>query len=495
MSVASQSTAVRHGGAPRHALEGALAVLAAGAVMVATAYLALLALGAGEIAPVSRLTWAVTSMATGSGVTLRSGSPVKLGEGGGPLGGLTDGLSLEMAGQAAAIPLGLTLLGAVVLGYGFFRPLRSPSRPAPALLLARVCGALATAAVLFPSFALLARGTLRLPKDVATELGDGSGQRALSRFGDGGMAGGASALRSVRFEADPAMAGLLGVLGVAVLLGLGCVAARRTTLPSPVALSRLRLKWHPVASALAGVVTTLCWLPLAVGALAGGAALAGWDRAAKAAGALLLAGPNLSAVALTSGLGSSWEAGVHRQEGELGGMLGAIGQGGRDGGITDRTTAVADRSVAGAPLWLIGLLVLVAALVLTGYLATARTPVRTAREEANAPLSRHLEIALRTGFAVCAMAMPLALVSRMSFRIDVSVMGRELRGVSGALDGAVGLAGLSGLVLAGLAAYWGSRLHGTRTARRSPVRPDGPARPVAAHTAGHRPRGDVDAAS
>ncbi|MCP9211861.1 streptophobe family protein [Streptomyces cucumeris] len=492
MSTASQSAAARPGGTARHALEGALAVLVAGAVMAATAYLALLALGAGDLAPVSRLTWAVTSMAVGSGITLGSGSPVPLGDGGGRLGGLTDGLSVEMAGEAAAIPLGLTVLGAVVLGYGFFRPLRSRPRPAPALLVARLCGALGTAAVLFPSLAMLARGTLRLPDGVTDELGDGSGRRALLRFGDGGT----SALRSMRFEADPAMAGLLGVLGVAVLLGVGCVAARRTTLPTPLAMSRLRLKWHPVASALSGVVTTLCVLPLAVGALAGGAALAGWDRAARAAGSLLLAGPNLSAVALTSGLGSSWEAAVHRQQGELGGLLGTIGQGApSDGGRTDRTAAVADRAVAGVPLWLIGLLVLVAALVLTGRLAAARTPARTAREEANAPLSRHLEIALRTGFAVCAAAMLLALASGASFRIGVSVMGRELRGVTGGLDGAVGLAGLSGLVLAGLAAYWGSRLHGTRTARPGPARPDAPARPVAARASGHRPRGSADSAS
>ncbi|MBL1100330.1 streptophobe family protein [Streptomyces coffeae] len=505
MSVASRSTAIRPGGALRHALEGALAVLAAVVVTAATAYLALMALGADELAPVSRLTWAITSMATGSGLTLGSDSPVPLGEdggragglgGGGGLGGLTDGLSLEVAGQAAAIPLGLTFLGAVVLGYGFFRPLRSRPRPASALLLARMCGALCAAAVLFPSLALPAQGTLRLPEGVAGGVGDGSGQQPLRGFGGGGMSGGMSALRSVRFEADPAMAGLLGVVGVAVILGLGCVAARRTTLPSTLALSRLRLKWHPVASALAGVLTVLCSLPLMVGALAGAAALAGWDRAAKAAGALLLAGPDLPAVALTSGLGASWEAGIHQQQGELGGLLGMMGQGGRtDGGLTDRTVTIADRTVAGAPLWLIGLLVLVTALVLTGYRAAARTPVRGAREEANALLSRHVEIALRTSFAVCGTAILLALLPRASFRIGVSVMGQEMRGVTGGLDGAVGLAGLSSLVLAGLAAYWGSRIHGTRTTHRSPARPDGSGRPVAARAPGRRPQGSYDSAS
>ncbi|AEW99735.1 streptophobe family protein [Streptantibioticus cattleyicolor] len=453
----------------RQALEGALAVLAATAVMAVTAWTALLALGAGAIAPLSRLVPAAVSMALGGQVALASASAPSAPAGGllGALGGSSGGgLAIGVQGEAGAVPLMLTFVGTAVLGVVFFRPLRRRARPAPALLWARAGGALATAGVLLPVAACLARGTARLPEGIAGRLGKGGGGG-----GPGGFGGGAGALSSVAFHADVAATTFLGLLWVVAVLGIGCLAARRTTLPRPVALSRLRHMWHPVASALTGTVTVLCCLVLAVAVLAGAAALTGREQAAKAAGALLLAGPDLLAVLLTSGLGASWEAGVRREQGDGGGLLGMLGSGAAGGAGPDRSFDLSGWPGAGVPLWLTGLALLVCLVVLVGYLTAARTPARTPREAAEALLGRHAEAALRTGVVVAVSAMACCLLSRGSLRIGFTVMGSETGGMTAALDGTAGLCGLTGCVLGALASYAGSRLHALRAARRPPADP------------------------
>ncbi|MFF1651334.1 streptophobe family protein [Streptomyces sp. NPDC058240] len=448
----------------RNALEGCLSVVAAVAMTAATGCTALLALGAGEVAPLSQLVPTVVSVCFGSRITLASASAASPGESGGAADGLLGalgGLSLGIDGHASALPLMLTLLGTAVLAVGFFRPLRRRARPGPAQILARSFGALTAAVVLFPVLAVLARGTARLPEKLTGQLGGGGAGRGLGKLTGGG------GLSSVTFTTDPVRTILFGCLWVVVVLGIGCVAARRTTLPLPIALSRIRLKWNPVASSLAGIFIVLCCLVLGAAALAGAAALTGRGQTEKVAGVLLLAGPNLLAVLLTSGLGSSWQAGLERQQGQGGGLMGALGGGGQAASpAADRSVALSDWPVAGAPVWLIGLLVLLFLLVLAGYLAAARTPARTAHQEADALLGRHLELGLRTGIAVALCAMLLALLSQASLQIGISVMGNEMGGMRAGLDGSVELSGLTGFVLAAGASYCGSRLHGMHTARR-----------------------------
>ncbi|MFB7594538.1 streptophobe family protein [Streptomyces sp. NPDC056160] len=478
MPSSPQPGAAPPGGGWRHALEGALAVMAATAVTAATAWAALLALGAGSVAPLTRLVPAVMSMAVGGAVELSSASsaaPSGDGAAGGLLGALGGssggGLSIGIGGQARALPLTLTFLGMAVLATGFFRPLRRRARPAPALVWARAGGALATAVVLLPVLAGLGHGTARLPGGIAGRLGKGGSGGGLARLGGGA----GSALSSVTFRSDLVATTLLGLLWVGAVLAIGCVAARRTALPRPLALSRLRLKWNPVASVLTGVLTVLCCLVLAVAVPAGMAALTGREQAAKAAGVLLLAGPNLLCVLLTSGLGASWEGAVRREQGDGGGLLGMLGGGARTGGTgKDRSLALGDWSGAGAPVWLIGLALLLVLLVLAGYLIAARTPARSLREEADALLGRHLELALRTGVAVAVSGMLCCLLAQGTLRIGISVMGSEMGGMTAGLDGAVRLSGLTGFVLAGCASYAGSRLHALRAARRAPA--TGPAR-------------------
>ncbi|MGW0812867.1 streptophobe family protein [Streptomyces viridiviolaceus] len=463
----------------RHALEGSLSVATAVLVMAAAAWAALVALGAGTIAPVSRLVPMMVSMAAGGGVTVESvpsAESADAGGSGGGLGGLLGGfggggLSLGLSGSAAMTPLTLTFLGTTVLAIGVFRPLRRRQRPGPALLWARCGGALLTAAVVLPVLAGMAQGTARLPEAVTERFGKGASSGAFSRFTGGGEGGGGltKGLSSAVFETDAVATTFLGLLWVGMVLALGCLAARRTTLPRPLALGRLRLKWNAVTSTLTGTAAVLCCSTLAVALLAGAAALTGKEQAARAAGLLLLLGPNMIAALFTAGLGTSWEAGARRIQSDGGGMLGMLG-GGAPGGTegTDRSVDLGGWSGLGVPLWLLGMLLTLLLLLAAGYVAASRTPARTPREDSDALLDRHAEIALRMGIAVGSLAPVLPLLARGSLRISISLMGNEMGGVTAGLDTTAGLSALTGFVLAALAGYAGSRLQSRRARHRDP---------------------------
>ncbi|WP_318200264.1 streptophobe family protein [Streptomyces sp. SCL15-4] len=451
----------------RHALAGALAAVTALVTMSATAWAALVLLGAGAVAPVARLVPVLVSLAVGGGVTLESAAGAAGSAAAGGLGGLFGGgggLSLGLAGEVALTPLTLSFLGTAVLATGFFRPLRRRARPTPAMLWARCGGALAITAVALPVCAVLARGTVRLPENVKDRIAERAGS---GRFGGGAGGGFASGLSSVDFRTDVVTTAFLGWLGVVAVLAVGCLAARRTTLPRPVALGGPRLKWNAVLSALAGSAAVLCCVALAVAVLAGAAALTGRERAAEAAGVLLLAGPNLIAALLTTGAGTSWEAGVRRLRPEGGGMAGMLGTGQQDGASDrDRVVDLGHWAGAGVPLWVIGLLLTLLLLLLAGYVAAARTPARTAREDADAFLDRHTDTALRMGIAVGAATFVLPYLARGSLRLGVSLMGSEMGGLRAGLDTSPRLSALTAFVAAALAAYGGSRLQGRRAGRR-----------------------------
>ncbi len=426
----------------RHVLDGALAALAALAVMAATAWAALALLGADSVAPLSRLVPVLVCLAVGGGVTLESSG----GE-----------LPLTLSGEAALTPLGLTFLGTAVLATVFFRPLRRRARPTPAMIWARTGGALTTAAVALPVCAALARGTAGLPESVRERIGDGGGS---GRFGGGRLTEG---LDTVTYRTDVLLTSLLGLLGVAAVLAVGCLAARRTALPHPLALGGLRTKWHPVLSALTGTATVLCCAALAVGVLAGA-------RDARAAGVLLLAGPNLLAVLLTSGTGTSWEAGVRRLRPDGGGLLGMMpGPTGED-----RTVDLGRWAGAGLPLWLLGLLLILLLLTAAGYVAAARAP----RRDPGALLDPHTDTALRMGIAVGVMTFVLPYLARGSLHIGVVLMGSELGGLDAGLTSAPRLSALTAFVAAALASYGGSRLRARFRPAPPPASRRRAARPV-----------------
>ncbi|MER7702595.1 streptophobe family protein [Kitasatospora sp. NPDC097605] len=466
----------------RNALEGALATLAAAVAMAAAAWAALTLLGAGAIAPAARLVPTVMGMAFGGGITLTTAPSTDAGEGDGGdalggLGGLLGGgggLDLGLTGTVSMMPLTVTFLGTAVLALGFFRPLYRRPQPASELLWARFGGALAAAAVVFPLLAGSAHGTAKLPEGVTERFGKGGGGGGFGGFGGGGFGGFggdggglADSLSSVAFGTDVAVTVFFGLLWVCVVLGIGCVAARRTTLSRHLALGQGRTSWHGVTSALSGIAAVLCCSVLALALLAGLAALSGREQAAKAAGALLLIGPNLLVVLLTAGLGTPWGAGMQRVRPTGGGMFGGFGAGGEDGGAgADRSVDLTGWSGAGVPLWLVGLLFAAVLAVLAGYFAAARTPARTRKEEAQAVFGRNTEIAMRLGIAVGLPVLLLPLAARASLGIGISVMGREMGGVTAGLDGSPGLSALAAVVLASAAGYGGIRLQQRRARRR-----------------------------
>ncbi|MEU1290360.1 streptophobe family protein [Kitasatospora sp. NPDC005856] len=465
----------------RHVLEGALSTVAALMAMAAAAWAALTALGAGTIAPASSLVPALMGMAFGGDITVRSAASPGSGGGdgglggdgfGGGLGGLLGGLGggggldLGLTGLVSVTPLTLTFLGTAVLAIGFFRPLYRRPQPASEMLWARFGGAVSVAAVAFPLLAGAAHGTAHLPEGVTERFGKGGAGGLGGRFGGGG-GGLTSGLSSVLFDTDTAVTVFFGLLWVCVVLGIGCVAARRTTLSRPLTLGPVRLRWHAVTSTLTGIAAALCCTVLVVALLAGGAALTGREQAAKAAGALLLLGPNLVAVLLTSGLGTPWEAGMHRLKPQGGGMFGMFGGGAQsDTANTDRALSLGGWSGAGVPLWLIGLLLMLLLAVTAGYLAAARTPARGRREEAQAVFSRHTETAMRLGIALGLPVLLLPLAAGGSLRIGISLMGNEMGGMTAGLDGRPGLSALAAVALGALAGYGGSRFHERRARRR-----------------------------
>ncbi|WP_385623252.1 streptophobe family protein [Streptomyces sp. P8-A8] len=218
----------------RHILEGAASVTAAVAVMTLLAYVALNSLHAESAGPLSLLVPMVVSMAVGGTLTLSSGGGGTVGGGdapGGGLGGLlggaggAGGMKLEVAGGIDLMPLTLTLVGSVVLATLFFRPLKGRRRPAGALFGARFGGAVLAGVTAFAVIASLSSGKLRLPESVTEKLGQGKGG------GGRGGQGLSKAIKDIAVDVDTAAVAVQGLVWTLVVLGIGCIAARRTCLP------------------------------------------------------------------------------------------------------------------------------------------------------------------------------------------------------------------------------------------------------------------------
>ncbi|WP_461031779.1 streptophobe family protein [Streptomyces mayteni] len=110
-----------------NALEGAAAALCAVGAMAAVSALALLLLDAGSVGSLWPLTLTVTAMAVGGSVRAGSDGSGDAGSADAGLGALFGGggLSPSLSGAVQVVPLGVTLVGAVVLWFGFSRRLRS----------------------------------------------------------------------------------------------------------------------------------------------------------------------------------------------------------------------------------------------------------------------------------------------------------------------------------------------------------------------------------
>ncbi|WP_250031384.1 hypothetical protein [Paractinoplanes maris] len=222
-----------------------LAVLA----MAGTAAGGLLLLDAGRAGSMSRLTAAVAAMAVGA--------PVRLGAV--PAGGMP----VSLHGLVDVMPLGVTAVGAVVLGVLLLRRGRDG-------LLTRGLSATAVFAAVMGAVAGAGRGSLNLPAGGATSVVESAGCPSgggLPGGGlpGGGLPGGAGRALEAGFAVAVGPAVIGAVVGAVAVVGLCLVAARFPT----VTAGARALRW-PVAGA---VVTGLVAAWVVGGPVAAGAAV------------------------------------------------------------------------------------------------------------------------------------------------------------------------------------------------------------------------------
>lgn len=316
----------------------------------------------------------------------------------------------DLAGTQAeltAMPLTVTLVGALVTGFCFLRPLRhhavartrdllSLAVPTVLLWLAALAGLSALARHDFPISLGGASQDLGDLGDLFSELLDAVNP-------------------SVGFRTDlgPTLFyGLLWILGVLVV---ALLVSRRTPLPARV------VRHHAAVRPAASAMLLLVLAYVAVGLVIGIVVAATKGHAAQTLAVLLLGLPNVSWLALGVGIGGSWEG---RVEGPFGLPMPQIldhvlrgGNGGKDLSTVDLSTLA---SYDGRAWWL---LPIAAVLVLAAaFVAAVRSPARTRLWQH----SLHLGIAFPVAMLVVT---PLTLVEA---RFGLSILGiGELESLGG----------------------------------------------------------------
>ncbi|MBX4175147.1 streptophobe family protein [Streptomyces geysiriensis] len=265
----------------RHGWPQALATVLAGLVaMGVTAALGLWAAGAADL-PDNAFPRVVTATV----VTAVGGALELSGDAGG---------FAETDAGLTVLPLSVTLTGALVVGRGFLRPLRHRA-VAGAAELAGWAGRIAVlwlAALLGLSFAARQTFEVSLGEGLLDDLGD--------LFGVAPRVG---------FTTDVPLTVLFGLLWLAGVLLSALLVSRRAPLPGR--LLRLHTSVRPVAYAMLALLLAY----VVVGALVGLVVAVTRGHPADTFAVLLLGLPNLAWLALTVGLGATWDG---RVEGPFG---------------------------------------------------------------------------------------------------------------------------------------------------------------------------------
>ncbi|MFE9923219.1 streptophobe family protein [Streptomyces sp. NPDC005774] len=361
------------------------------------------------------------------------GGSVDLSGDAGDLAGAEGGLTV--------MPLSVTLTGALFIGWGFLRPLRHRAvagAPELAGWAARVA-ALWLIALLCLAFA--ARHTFEI------SLGEGA-------LGDLGDLFGVSP--EVGFAADVPLTLLVGLLWLAGVLVLALLVSRGA--PLPLRLLRFQTAVRPAAHAVLQLLLAF----VVIGAVIALVVAATRGRPAETFAVLLLGLPNVTWLALTIGLGATWDG---RVEGPFGlpmpHVLDEVLRTEDVSALNLSTLAEHDARVWWLPVADAVLLLAVA------FVMAALSPARVrARQHAV-----HLAVALALA------VLTICLVGRISARLGLSVLGiGDLgTGLSGQvllkprLPVALGLALLWGLV----AGFAGALLARGARRRGRPDRPRG----------------------
>lgn len=330
-----------------------------------------------------------------------------------------------------AIPLSVTLSGALATAAGFLRPLRHRAVASATELV----GWAARIAVLW----LLGLIGLALGARQKFSISLGSGT-----LGDIGDLLGASP--EVGFETDVPQTVLYGLLWLAGVLVLALLVSPGAPLPA-----RL-LRFHTAVRPAAYAVVALLLAYVALGVVLALVTAATRGNATQTFALILLGMPNLVWLALTLGLGATWNG---RVDGPFGlpvpHLLDEVLRTPDISTLNLHTLAAHD----GRVWWL---LVLDAVLLLaTGFLMAARSPSRV----------RAWQHAVRFAIALALAVLMICLVGRVSAHYGLSLLG--IGDVGGGLSGdlflkpevwsAVGLAALWGLVTGFLGALLAKPVH------------------------------------
>ncbi|WP_062649907.1 streptophobe family protein [Streptomyces maremycinicus] len=335
--------------------------------MAGTAALGLHLLEADSAGSLGPMTAAVVALAAGGSVT-PSGDVSAFG-----LTGAEAATAIEIT------PLGVSLVGALLLSWFFLRSLRAAGVVvAPAELLARVGTVVAL-------YVAMLGGLVWAGHDVITLDGGALGLDDLPGGGGGGGGGGGpeipglgdiggllpdrlgdlvDAKAAVGFTVDTAPT-LLGGLGWSLgILLIALLASRRTPLPAG---------WeavHRVVRPAVSAVVTVLLVAVAAGFAAAAYAAIGDDHPRRIAGAALLGAPNGVWLGIPIGLFVPWDG---RATGALTGVLpdpldDLLGAG------TERPVTLGRLAELDGRVWLLGVAAALM-MLLAGVLAAVRTPV------------------------------------------------------------------------------------------------------------------------
>ncbi|MET8222619.1 streptophobe family protein [Streptomyces sp. NPDC005301] len=356
------------------------------------------------------------------------------------------GGSIELSGDAGAIadtqadltamPLSVTLAGALVVAAGFLRPLRHRAVAGTSEL----SGWAARVAVVWLlgliGLALAAR------QDFEISLGDG----VVSDIGD--LLG---ASPKVGFEADLPLTVLFGLLWLAGVIVLAVLVSPRA--PLPARLLRFQEPVRPAAFAMVALLLSC----VAVGLVVALVVAATRGHVAETFAVILLGLPNLVWLAFTIGLGSSWEG---RVQGPFGLPMPHV----LDEVLRTRDISTLNLSTLAEYDGRVWWLVAVDAVLVLGaaFLMATRSPARV----------RAWQHALHLAVALALTVLAICLLARLSAHYGLSLLG--IGDLGGGLSGqlllrpriwtAVGFALLWGLVAGFLGA-----LSATRVRRRGEV--------------------------
>ncbi|MFJ1734361.1 streptophobe family protein [Streptomyces sp. NPDC088254] len=426
------------------------------------------------VCAVAAVSWALIAMAGTAALGLRllgadaagslgpmTAAVVALGAGGSvkPSGDVSAfGLTGAQATTAIEItPLGVSLVGALLLSWFFLRSLRTAGAViAPAELVARAGSVVALFVATMGGLAWAGHDVITfdgssLGLDDLSGGGGGSGGGSgvtvpgLGDLGDLGGVGGllperlgdlVDARAAVGFSVDtvPTLLGALGWSAGVLLIALP--ASRRTRLPRG---------WeavHRVVRPAVSAVVTVLLVAVAAGFAAAAYAAAGDDHPKRIAGAAVLGAPNGVWLGVGLGLfvpfdGRATGALTHVLPDPLDDLLAVH---------TDQPVTLARLTELDSRVWLLGVAV-AAMMLLAGVLTAVRTPVRRGAVGREPGLAGFVAgCALPLG-ATTAVASPLlAWLTGVSVDASLSVLGFDAFGAGLDLHGRLGIALLLGAV-------------------------------------------------